>query len=74
MTEIIVMPKVYTDYIVYSMCALGIGWATYKALSIQNMTMNPEMVKPLLLSAEDLEKHTKKNEAGDNVIDVPQTP
>jgi hypothetical protein len=36
--------------------------------------MNPEMVKPLLLSAEDLEKHTKKNEAGDNVIDVPQTP
>jgi len=39
------LQTVHTEWVVYSMCALALGWAAVKTVQINRMNMDPQKVK-----------------------------
>jgi len=67
------MPKSLSDFIIYPMCGLAIGWAAVLSLKLRNMTMDANTVKPNILSEAEIKKNNIDVEAH-QALAIPQTP
>jgi H+-translocating diphosphatase len=70
------MQTVHTEWVVYSMCALSIGWAAVNTIQINRMNMDPQKVK-IQRDSRDWSAGQLDREKMDSQNDepyVPQTP